>query len=502
MRDNAQLADDLFEINRRICCDIWNLCAASDKPSGLSPRLIFPKEKDDNLRITEQEAKILCCSVLNSLNYFYSVETPTREKYQQKGESPTCGHIDLSLYNFENNQLEHVANVEFKYSTAPKEIAKDIEKLIKEGIHGNWFHTLKSINKRTFPKLFDKFTATFRSFSDTFSDKNISIVFCFCVLEKQKAYIRHFLYDPQICNYEDYTSRFFEPSDFPEHWQSISREGLHARPEKAKSEIQKPTQKERVRMPIGEIPRWERASMLEDCFDLQLTNPAGLDIDRCRQLVEALDEKDGIHPPHFNKDASKEFHRWLSNLNTPLREQAYARLSNWFLTDKEFCRNSPLGQVALELWNTLFCSKPDIRLTNPKRDHKILRERFVLWWPSQLDCQKKGRASIQPEGESADYYNSFIRLWEECPDFTIAPGTKGYSAKHKGNARIWVFKKRLQVAPESCNRLNNTLCEILHEHFPSVGRKATLPFDLAALSSDTLAAFVSNVKTICKQHDC
>jgi len=134
-------------------------------------------------------------------------------------------------------------------------------------------------------------------------------------------------------------------------------------------------------------PKWKVASLI-GC-DLQLENPGALDIDRCRQLIEALDKEDGIWPRHFNTDASKEFHRWLSNLNTPLREQAYARLSNWFLTDKESCRNSPLGQVALELWNALFCSKPDIRLTNSKRDHKILRERFELWWPKQSDCQEK-----------------------------------------------------------------------------------------------------------------
>src|SRR4030042_1683804 len=267
--------------------------------------------------------------------------------------------------------------------------------LVKEGIPGNWFHTLRNSHGSNIKDLFRWFKASFLEYSDTFSGANISIIFCFCVLEKRQAYMRHLLYEPKTCDYKDYISRFFEPSDLPEQWEMFSSEGLHARPEKPQSEIQKATQKEPIHVCIGEIPLWERASMLEDCFDLQLTTTRGLDIDRCQQLVEALEKEDGIWPRHFNTDASKEFHRWLSNSDSPLQEQAYARLSNWFLTDKEFCRNSPLGQAALELWNALFCVKPDIRLTNPKRDYKILSEKFAVWWPKQLNCQKKVGTSIR-----------------------------------------------------------------------------------------------------------
>jgi len=128
--------------------------------------------------------------------------------------------------------------------------------------------------------------------------------------------------------------------------------------------------------------RWERASG----FDLKLVEPKALDTALCGQLLDAVQTADGGNPRHFSADAAQEFQRWLDNLDTPLREQAYARLSNWFLTDKPDCRESPLAQAALQLWNTLFCAVPDIRLTLPKRDHKILPERFALWWPKQLDC--------------------------------------------------------------------------------------------------------------------
>jgi hypothetical protein len=135
--------------------------------------------------------------------------------------------------------------------------------------------------------------------------------------------------------------------------------------------------------------RWARASLREGCFDLELTNPEALDANHVGQLLKAVQTEDGVNPPHFNTDAGGEFERWLANLHTPLREQAYARLSNWFLTEKADCRGSPLAQTALELWRALFCAEPGKRLTHPKKDHKILPEEFDLWWSKQLDCQNR-----------------------------------------------------------------------------------------------------------------
>lgn len=125
--------------------------------------------------------------------------------------------------------------------------------------------------------------------------------------------------------------------------------------------------------------QWKRPARRKDCFDLILMNPGVLDVARCRQLLEVVQS-------HFDTDASREFQRWLGNLDTPLGEQAYARLSNWFLTDEE---HSPLAEAARELWRDLFCAIPDRRLTDPNRDYKILRERLRLWWSKQWDCQNR-----------------------------------------------------------------------------------------------------------------
>ena len=50
--------EDLIEINRRLSHDLWNVSCFNNKPSGLSPRLIFPEKRINNeIRISEQEAR-------------------------------------------------------------------------------------------------------------------------------------------------------------------------------------------------------------------------------------------------------------------------------------------------------------------------------------------------------------------------------------------------------------------------------------------------------------
>ena len=128
MKDNAQLVEDLFEINRRICFDLWNLCSDNNTPYSLSPRLIFPKKRDGTIRISEKESKTLCCGLLNNSNYYYSVETPTEQLY---GQGHRSALTDVSLYKLKNNQFEKVANIEFKaHKSNFDNIRKDIEKLV------------------------------------------------------------------------------------------------------------------------------------------------------------------------------------------------------------------------------------------------------------------------------------------------------------------------------------------------------------------------------------
>jgi hypothetical protein len=114
MIDNDRVIKDITEINRRLCFDIWNVATASGLPSGLSPRLILPVKRNQKPRFSEQEARFLYCAIVNSLNYFYSVETPTQELYKQKGRVASTAASDLSLYHFDGTSLHKVVNVEFK----------------------------------------------------------------------------------------------------------------------------------------------------------------------------------------------------------------------------------------------------------------------------------------------------------------------------------------------------------------------------------------------------
>ena len=208
------IVEDLIEINRRLSHDLWNLSCIGEKPSGLSPRLIFPKKRiknkknEDVKRISEQEARILYCNILNNLNYFYSIETPTEDTYKQSGKTAISALSDLSIYHYANGGFKKRANVEFKaLNPVTIDISKDIEKIIREGKDGNWFHVLKNIDKGTLPSVFDKFISSLKEHSD--KGNKISILFCICVLEKEWGMIKHFKWNNKKGNLIDYLDKFF-----------------------------------------------------------------------------------------------------------------------------------------------------------------------------------------------------------------------------------------------------------------------------------------------------
>ena len=185
---------DLVEINRRLSYDLWNLSFFSGKTSGLSPRLIFPKERKKNIkRISEQEARILYCNILNNLNYFYSIETPTENTFKRTAHRPLSALFDLTLYTYDS-KFNRKVNVEFKAkSVGPESIRKDIEKIIIEKKIGNWVHILKNIDRATLSLLFDKFIGPISKYFMQIN--NVSILFCFCILEKEFSLVKHLNYN-------------------------------------------------------------------------------------------------------------------------------------------------------------------------------------------------------------------------------------------------------------------------------------------------------------------
>jgi hypothetical protein len=209
-----EIIKDLTEINRRLSYNLWNVSFFGEKPSGLSPRLIFPKKrkknkKDEDIkRISEQEARILYCNILNNLNYFYSIETPTDNTYIQSGKTGVSALSDLSIYRCTDKGFKKEANVEFKaHNPVIKDISKDFEKIIKEKEHGNWFHILENINKGTLPSVFDKFIFSLKEHSNKGS--KISILFCICILEKKFSIIKYFKWNKNVGDLIHYLDKFF-----------------------------------------------------------------------------------------------------------------------------------------------------------------------------------------------------------------------------------------------------------------------------------------------------
>jgi hypothetical protein len=204
------ITKEVLEINRKLFYELWNLADNSKLTTELSPRLIFPKKRDEEIRISEQESRVLLCGLLNNSNYFYSVETPTEELYKQKGKTHRSASSDLSLYIQTNNKTKKVLNVELKAHNPRKEnIRKDIEKLMREDVPGNWFHTLKNIDRRTLLKIFNKIAGSIKDCKKNGDENNLSIIFSFCVLEQQWGCIKHFDYKPEYGEFNEYVDNFF-----------------------------------------------------------------------------------------------------------------------------------------------------------------------------------------------------------------------------------------------------------------------------------------------------
>lgn len=192
------VTDDLLAINAEVCRELWRVADTRGGTVGaLTAKLVLPPRNNQDVRISEEEARFIYASVLTRAGrYFFSVETPTEEKYSFTNDadaSPRSALSDLTLWTFDHG-FKKQANVEFKAGNPPVEhIRKDIEKLIREGatqrVAGNWFHLLKNVDGGTLPRLFVKFQEAFIKTAGVVARATDMqpIVFCFCVLDKKWA---------------------------------------------------------------------------------------------------------------------------------------------------------------------------------------------------------------------------------------------------------------------------------------------------------------------------
>ncbi len=200
---------------QNICKEVLNKisCLENEKDGakGSNEQLIFPKTSEDNIRISEQELRLLFIQVFKELykNYYYSVETPTKEKYSfgefeeikfGKGKSAS---VDMTVFEKDSTNYNRILNIEFKHGNVKiKNFAKDVLKLVHEEPAGAFIIMLDNIDKGTLNNVhlnsnptklgtgvLDKLYHSFVKFKDQWSNDNKSIeIVVISLAKKQMLY--------------------------------------------------------------------------------------------------------------------------------------------------------------------------------------------------------------------------------------------------------------------------------------------------------------------------
>jgi hypothetical protein len=175
----------LEELMNRVCTDLGGMYPSDRQSSEYG--LIFPTKRDGTIRISEQEAKLLFVQHLTiDQKYFFSVETPTAQTYQQKGKTPMSARVDLTLFGGDRKPAAHI---ELKaHNCVVENIRKDLEKLLRERTAGMWFHTLYRANSGTMATLIRKFKAAFSVLPECLRINDRSYLIAFFVLEDARLH--------------------------------------------------------------------------------------------------------------------------------------------------------------------------------------------------------------------------------------------------------------------------------------------------------------------------
>lgn len=135
---------------------------------------------------------------------------------------------------------------------------------------------------------------------------------------------------------------------------------------------------------------WQRATQPGDDYALVPINPDAVDVSRLKNLFAAVKTATGASSKRtLHADASAALQRWLDAVSCPLPSPVYARLSNWFLTDKKGDRESVLAERCAALWDALFVTRPPKRLTPTDDNASIIDITFQVWWKKQQELQGK-----------------------------------------------------------------------------------------------------------------
>ena len=127
-----------------------------DDAAVLRSHLIFPVRRSGARRVSEQESRVFFSRYFEKNDFFYSVETPTRETYQLTGASALSARSDMTVYGSADPEDRRL-NIELKAGKpSTKALRTDFEKLLREGLPGLWFTVLPKVSKNDWGDLEDR----------------------------------------------------------------------------------------------------------------------------------------------------------------------------------------------------------------------------------------------------------------------------------------------------------------------------------------------------------
>jgi len=183
MIDTYRIFEYLLELNQISALELIN---THFNEAGKQTFLVFPRKRNDEIRVSEQELRFVMTHLISQCNYLnltYAIEVPTEEKYAFNGSNKRSASTDIALYNGSSKVL----NIELKANNPTQaSVDKDIEKLTNENIHGAWCHILENEDSGTIKSIFKKIENAFNKAYEKYEKPSKKpLFFSFLILNKR-----------------------------------------------------------------------------------------------------------------------------------------------------------------------------------------------------------------------------------------------------------------------------------------------------------------------------
>jgi hypothetical protein len=193
--------NEVEELIKASLVELLKIGSESESVMGFgesTSKLIFPKYRDENKRVSEKEAVFLFVRELekeSQTKYYYSVETPTTKKYKFKGqENPIIddggrsASFDICLYETQDEQYERAVFIEFKaLNPEGKSFSKDFLKLIcdEDGLTNYFVHIIENSDSGTQPSIEGKYKDAIKNVIKNLSNEKSQLKIFLCDIEKK-----------------------------------------------------------------------------------------------------------------------------------------------------------------------------------------------------------------------------------------------------------------------------------------------------------------------------